>query len=123
MDPNYTGSRHSNYAQQTQHLSALPAQPKATTTESKREEERRSPSKLLASDIPDADLSVDFSSIMGEAEEAEKAQIEKRKSNLLKLNEENEELRQKLKAMNDRLEAAERKRAQLQGQDQKGGNS
>lgn len=44
--------------------------------------------------------------------------IEKRRSNLLKLNEENERLQRELKMMSDRLEAAERKRAQLQAKEQ-----
>jgi hypothetical protein len=47
--------------------------------------------------------------------------LEKRKSNLLKLNEENEKLRRELKAMNERLEAAEQKRAQMQAEERKGG--
>jgi outer membrane murein-binding lipoprotein Lpp len=46
--------------------------------------------------------------------------IEKRRSNLLKLNEENEKLQLELKAMSDRLKAAEEKRARLQAQGEEG---
>lgn len=41
--------------------------------------------------------------------------VKKRQSNVLKLSEENEKLKAQLKAMTDRLEAAERKREELAG--------
>jgi hypothetical protein len=41
----------------------------------------------------------------------------------LKLNEENEKLQRELKAMTERLEAAERRRTQLQARDEKSGDS
>jgi hypothetical protein len=46
--------------------------------------------------------------------------IEKRRSNLLKLNEENEKLQRELKAMGERLKAAEEKRAKLQALGEEG---
>ena len=55
-----------------------------------------------------------FDVYLAPRDSAEKIRIEKRKSNLLKLNEENEKLRWELKALNDKLEAAERQRAQHQ---------
>jgi hypothetical protein len=42
--------------------------------------------------------------------------VQKRASNVLKLSEENEKLKAELKAMSDRLEAAERKRIELENQ-------
>ena len=55
-----------------------------------------------------------FDVYLAPRDSAEKIRIEKRKSNLLKLNEENEKLRWELKALSDKLEAAERQRAQHQ---------
>lgn len=46
--------------------------------------------------------------------------IEKRRSNILKLKEENDKLQLELKAMSDRLKAAEEKRARLQAQKEEG---
>lgn len=45
--------------------------------------------------------------------------MQKRASNVLKLAEENEKLKAELKAMTDRLEAAERRRAELLNKEQK----
>jgi uncharacterized coiled-coil protein SlyX len=44
--------------------------------------------------------------------------VKKRASNVLKLSQENEKLKEELKALSDRLEAAERRRAQLANVDE-----
>lgn len=61
--------------------------------------------------------SLTFDVYSAPSDSAEKVRIEKRKSNLLKLNEENEKLRRELRALSDKLEAAERQRAQQQPRD------
>lgn len=76
----------------------------------------RSISPLLP-EIPAADLDLDLSSILGSSN-AEVDKVQKRASNVLKLSQENEKLKQQLKAMTDRLEAAERKREELARKEQ-----
>jgi len=82
-----------------------------------RNTERLSPS-LPEIPAPDLDLSLDFDldSIIGSADKTanpEVAKVQKRASNVLKLAQENEKLKAELKAMSDRLEAAERRREEL----------
>ncbi|KAJ7940691.1 hypothetical protein B0H13DRAFT_25928 [Mycena leptocephala] len=68
-------------------------------------------------EIPGADLELDLDSILNASnsnpESEMSAQRSKRASNVLKLSQENEKLKAELKAMTDRLEAAERRREQL----------
>ncbi|TFK76508.1 hypothetical protein BDN72DRAFT_831082 [Pluteus cervinus] len=59
------------------------------------------------------ELDIDLSAILGPTEEDGVEKIKKRQSNVLKLSEENEKLKAQLKAMTDRIEAAERKREEL----------
>ncbi|KAF9480105.1 hypothetical protein BDN70DRAFT_877990 [Pholiota conissans] len=58
-------------------------------------------------EIPTTDLSLDFSTFI-DADTPEGQKIQKRASNVMKLAQENEKLKAELKAMTDRLEAAER---------------
>ncbi|KAF5330683.1 hypothetical protein D9619_005770 [Psilocybe cf. subviscida] len=62
-------------------------------------------------ELPTSELNLDFSSIIDPAT-PEGQKIQKRASNVMKLAEENEKLKAELKAMTDRLEAAERATAQ-----------
>ncbi|KIM87011.1 hypothetical protein PILCRDRAFT_294915 [Piloderma croceum F 1598] len=65
---------------------------------------------------PKLDLEFDLDSIIGSVDknaEPETAKVQKRASNVLKLAQENEKLKMELKAMSDRLEAAERRREEL----------
>ncbi|TRM59344.1 hypothetical protein BD626DRAFT_508048 [Schizophyllum amplum] len=55
----------------------------------------------------------DLFSIIGTPPSEETAKVSKRASNVLKLAEENDKLNEQLKAMTERLEAAERRRAEL----------
>ncbi|KAF9453197.1 hypothetical protein P691DRAFT_801537 [Macrolepiota fuliginosa MF-IS2] len=114
MNSDYNASRPADHDQN------IGSRSEESTTITRQDEEHKTPQQRLSPEIPNADLSVDFSSIMGSTI-VEDEKIEKRKSNLLKLNEENEKLQRELKAMSDRLEAAERKRAQLQAKEQKVG--
>lgn len=61
---------------------------------------------------PDLDLSLSLESIIGQSFPTSD-KVSKRASNVLKLSEENEKLKQELRAMSERLEAAERRRAEL----------
>lgn len=63
-------------------------------------------------EIPNPDLKLDFSDIIGPSS-AEEEKVQKRASNVLKLAEKNEKLKAELKAMTDRIEAAERRKIQL----------
>ncbi|KAJ7774768.1 hypothetical protein B0H16DRAFT_1508279 [Mycena metata] len=66
--------------------------------------------------IPDAalDLDLDLESILSAANpDPESDKVKKRASNVLKLSQENEKLKAELKAMTDRLEAAEKRREML----------
>ncbi|KAJ7156028.1 hypothetical protein C8R43DRAFT_998918 [Mycena crocata] len=75
--------------------------------------EPRSISPVLP-EIPGADLDLDLNSILSAANpDPESDKVKKRASNVLKLSQENEKLKAELKAMSDRLEAAERRREQL----------
>lgn len=67
----------------------------------------------LLPEIPNLDF--DLSSIISGSSDpdVDQEKVKKRASNVQKLAEENEKLKAELKAMTDRLEAAERKRAQL----------
>ncbi|TFY80996.1 hypothetical protein EWM64_g3015 [Hericium alpestre] len=71
---------------------------------------------------PELDLTISLDSILGatssSAEGSDK--VQKRASNVLKLAEENEKLKQELRAMSDRLEAAERRRAELDRRNHQG---
>ncbi|KAF8201439.1 hypothetical protein BJ912DRAFT_920971 [Pholiota molesta] len=73
-------------------------------------------------EIPTTDLSLDFSTFI-DPETPEGQKIQKRASNVMKLAQENEKLKAELKAMTDRLEAAERaaerRREQLMRKEQK----
>jgi len=85
-------------------------QPESMTTQAQLEDERVT--LIVLPEIPTADLSFDFSSVIdGPSPEQEK--IQKRASNVMKLAQENEKLKAELKAMTDRLEAAERRREKL----------
>ncbi|KAJ7709960.1 hypothetical protein B0H17DRAFT_915578, partial [Mycena rosella] len=66
----------------------------------------------LLPEIPGADLALDLDSILN-ASNPESDKVKKRASNVLKLSQENEKLKAELKAMSDRLEAAEKRREQL----------
>jgi len=60
------------------------------------------------------DLTLSLDSILGgDTSDPETAKVHKRASNVLKLAQENEKLKEELKMMSDRLEAAERKREEL----------
>ncbi|CAA7271757.1 unnamed protein product [Cyclocybe aegerita] len=69
-------------------------------------------------EIPMPDLSFDLSSILGPSN-PEEEKVQKRASSVLKLARENERLQAELKAMTERIEAAERRRAQLAEKEQK----
>ncbi|KAI0690569.1 hypothetical protein BC835DRAFT_171706 [Cytidiella melzeri] len=74
--------------------------------------------KLPDLDLPQAtlDLTMTFDTILSAIDtspEPETAKVQKRASNVLKLAQENAKLQEELKAMNARLEAAERKQAEL----------
>jgi len=114
MNSDYSASRPADHNQN------IGSRSEESTTLTRQDEEEHKTPQHLSPEIPNADLSVDFSSITGSTV-VEDEKIQKRKSNLLKLNEENEKLQRELKAMSDRLEAAERKRAQLQAKEQKVG--
>jgi len=73
---------------------------------------------IVLPEIPTADLSFDFSSVIG-SPSPEQEKIQKRASNVMKLAQENEKLKAELKAMTDRLEAAERRREKLSKKEQK----
>ncbi|KAJ7172532.1 hypothetical protein C8R46DRAFT_1216345 [Mycena filopes] len=78
--------------------------------------EARSISPVLLPQIPGAalDLELDLESILSAANpDPESAKVNKRASNVLKLSQENEKLKAELKAMTDRLEAAEKRREML----------
>ncbi|PCH38021.1 hypothetical protein WOLCODRAFT_135995 [Wolfiporia cocos MD-104 SS10] len=71
-------------------------------------------------DLPqsDLDLSLTFESILAEPakqepEDPEVKKMQKRASNVLKLTQENEKLQAELRAMSERLEAAERRQKEL----------
>ncbi|RDB21143.1 hypothetical protein Hypma_011543 [Hypsizygus marmoreus] len=68
-------------------------------------------------EIP-SNLNLDLSHIIGPPS-AEVEKVQKRASNVLKLSQENEKLKAELKAMTDRLEAAERRREELARKQQK----
>ncbi|KAF8163245.1 hypothetical protein B0H34DRAFT_672291 [Crassisporium funariophilum] len=86
------------------------------------EDEQRVKTPLILPPLPEIptvnDLSFDFSSLIG-ASDVDQEKIQKRASNVMKLAQENEKLKAELKAMTDRLEAAERRRAQLKTKEQK----
>ncbi|KAI6118800.1 hypothetical protein EV401DRAFT_1862531 [Pisolithus croceorrhizus] len=77
----------------------------------------RSPSPSLP-EIPTAnlDLTFSFEPIFGQSNVET---VQKRASNVLKLTQENEKLKEELRAMTARLEAAERKRRELDDRKQK----
>ncbi|KAF8350762.1 hypothetical protein F5887DRAFT_940818 [Amanita rubescens] len=66
-------------------------------------------------EIPKSDFD-DFSSMFQSPGEEK---VKKRASNILKLTEENEKLKAELKAVTDRLEAAERRRKELREREQR----
>ncbi|KAG9318713.1 hypothetical protein JVU11DRAFT_809 [Chiua virens] len=76
----------------------------------------RTPSPSLP-EIPasDLDLTCSFDSIMGTNPDGQPhiERVQKRASNVLKLTQENEKLKEELKAMSARLEAAERRRQEI----------
>lgn len=77
------------------------------------EQDHRSTSPVLPPlemPVPNLDLDLDLTTILG-SETVEK--VQKRASNVLKLSQENEKLKAELRAMTDRLEAAERRREEL----------
>ncbi|KAJ7685132.1 hypothetical protein DFH06DRAFT_1157550 [Mycena polygramma] len=75
--------------------------------------EARSISPVLP-EIPGGDLALDLDSILNASNpDPESEKVKKRASNVLKLSQENEKLKAELKAMTDRLEAAEKRREQL----------
>ncbi|XP_006458180.1 hypothetical protein AGABI2DRAFT_190536 [Agaricus bisporus var. bisporus H97] len=115
VDSSQSASRHSDH-----HQNAGAVSQKDTPT-IRQEEEQQNASPILSSTIPSSDLSVDFSTIMSSmGSNSADEKIEKRRSNILKLKEENDKLQLELKAMSDRLKAAEEKRARLQAQKEEG---
>ncbi|KAF8559812.1 hypothetical protein OG21DRAFT_1480537 [Imleria badia] len=74
----------------------------------------RTPSPSLP-EIPavDLDLTCSFNSILGTNPEPPVERMQKRASNVLKLTQENEKLKEELRAMTARLEAAERRRQEI----------
>lgn len=82
----------------------------------------RSPSPALP-EIPTAnlDLTFSFGPIFGQSNgpDSRVENVQKRASNVLKLTQENEKLKEELRAMTARLEAAERKRRELDDSKQK----
>jgi len=112
MNPDYSASRHAHH----DHDQDVSSQPQEAMTT--KQEPERGLRPLLEPEIPNPDLSFDISSFVKPSNEQDNEKIEKRRSNLLKLNEENERLQRELKMMSERLEAAERKRAQLQAKEQ-----
>ncbi|KAG2352134.1 hypothetical protein BDR07DRAFT_1479033 [Suillus spraguei] len=66
-------------------------------------------------EIPASQLDFSFDTIMGFSKfpEPQAEKVQKRASNVMKLTQENERLKEELKAMTARLEAAERKRQEL----------
>ncbi|KIK93709.1 hypothetical protein PAXRUDRAFT_828695 [Paxillus rubicundulus Ve08.2h10] len=81
----------------------------------------RTPSPSLP-EIPaaDLDLTFTFNSIMGDTaiSQPHAERVQKRASNVLKLTQENEKLKEELRAMTARLEAAERKRQEVANRQQ-----
>ncbi|PBK96796.1 hypothetical protein ARMGADRAFT_1061331 [Armillaria gallica] len=79
------------------------------------ENEAVTASPLLPEIPTSSNLDFDLSSIISGSSDpdVDQEKVKKRASNVQKLAEENEKLKAELKAMTDRLEAAERKRAQL----------
>ncbi|KAL1673358.1 hypothetical protein EV122DRAFT_270622 [Schizophyllum commune] len=71
------------------------------------------PKPLLPEISSSSDFGVDLASIIGTPPSEETDRVSKRASNVLKLAEENDKLNEQLKAMTERLEAAERRRAEL----------
>ncbi|KAI0721053.1 hypothetical protein C8T65DRAFT_632075 [Cerioporus squamosus] len=66
------------------------------------------------------DLTMTFNTILAEAEPApEMDRVQKRQSNVMKLAEQNEKLKEELRAMTERLEAAERKQRELESRKQR----
>ncbi|KIY50863.1 hypothetical protein FISHEDRAFT_71177 [Fistulina hepatica ATCC 64428] len=97
-------------------------------SEFKDEDEQAQPSAqplLLPEIAQSSSLDIDLSEFIGPSESTESApeqatsKLQKRASNVLKLAEENEKLVAELKAMTDRLKAAERRRAELAKKQQK----
>jgi len=70
--------------------------------------------------LPDLDLTCSFESILGTNQKAEPEveRVQKRASNVLKLTQENERLKEELRAMTARLEAAERRRQEIANRQQ-----
>ncbi|GLB35014.1 hypothetical protein LshimejAT787_0205790 [Lyophyllum shimeji] len=71
----------------------------------------------IPADILDLDL--EMTSLIHPTTKPDVEKVQKRASNVLKLAQENEKLRAELKAMTDRLEAAERRRERLAMKEQK----
>ncbi|RDX56733.1 hypothetical protein OH76DRAFT_1336679, partial [Lentinus brumalis] len=71
----------------------------------------------------DLDLTMTFETILAEVAPAEPApemdRVQKRQSNVMKLAEQNEKLKEELRAMTERLEAAERKQRELESRGQR----
>ncbi|KAG6333964.1 hypothetical protein ID866_5132 [Astraeus odoratus] len=78
----------------------------------------RSPLSLPDIPTPDLDLTFALGSISG-TPDTRVEKVQKRASNVLKLTQENEKLKEELRAMTARLEAAERKRQELDDKRQK----
>ncbi|EMD38368.1 hypothetical protein CERSUDRAFT_113533 [Gelatoporia subvermispora B] len=81
-------------------------------------EHGKPPEPLLELEIPpsELDLTMTFESILSEtaaSDEPETKAVYKRASNVLKLSQENEKLKEELRLMTERLEAAERKQQEL----------
>ncbi|KAF9264835.1 hypothetical protein L218DRAFT_998319 [Marasmius fiardii PR-910] len=77
---------------------------------------RQSSSNLITPSLPEiqpsSDFGLDLSDILG-SKNTNLEKVEKRASNVQRLAQENEKLKAELKAMSDRLEAAERRREEL----------
>ncbi|KAH7924594.1 hypothetical protein BV22DRAFT_1195843 [Leucogyrophana mollusca] len=93
--------------------------------------DRQSSSSPALPEIPPAELDLTFSldsiigaqGALGNNADPHAEKVMKRASNVMKLTQENEKLKEELRAMTARLEAAERKRLELTKQQQSAGTS
>ncbi|KAF6765145.1 hypothetical protein DFP72DRAFT_1058948 [Ephemerocybe angulata] len=96
-------------------------QPGSSTGEGSSAPEDEIPATLSLPDIPTTvadfnDLELAITSVVGVDPTEEEKKLHKRASSVLKLSQENQKLQAELKAMTDRLEAAERRKQELRQQ-------
>ncbi|ETW86018.1 hypothetical protein HETIRDRAFT_448940 [Heterobasidion irregulare TC 32-1] len=96
------------------HVEASPSHQKYASSSTLADDQAETSSLPPLPEIPapDLDLSLSLESIIGQSFPTSD-KVSKRASNVLKLSEENEKLKQELRAMSERLEAAERRRVEL----------